>query len=283
MKRTITLLIILILLGAAIFSVGYVPIRIPAGSVAVLHSKTSGWEVSPIQAGDFAWRWELLIPTNATLHTFPDDPRSLEVRTDALLPSAAVYAPMLEGLPSLAQTMRFRVRYRFSPESFARYAPRGLREDSLDRWYRDRDDEIRTTAVVAAGSAILDLVTSQQLILPVSAVSTRILDQLTHRFPDLEFQAVVIDTLEVPDPQLYRLARDTYRAVQNAREEALLDAARELARGQATADHRASVLQQYGRIFSEYPILLEYLEITARTGRDPLNIETLQQLPAAVP
>lgn len=283
MKRTITILVILLILGAALFSIGYVPIRIPAGSVAVLYSRTSGWEDEPIRAGELAWRWELLIPTNGTLHTFSDQPRTLEVRSNALLPSADVYAPLLAGAPSFAQNIRFRIRYRFRPEAFARYAPRGLREETLERWYEDRDDEIRTAALVIAGSAVLESADDAELMLPVSAISRRILDTLQHRFPDLDIQAVVIETLELPDPQLYRLARETYRTVQNAREESLLEATRDMARTQVTTDQRAATLRQYGSIFSEHPILLEYLEITARTGRDPLNIEAQLPDPATVP
>lgn len=281
MKRIITILVILILLGATVFSVGYLPIRLRDGSVALLYSKTSGWDPEPIRAGDFVWRWELLIPTNATIYHFPEDSRTVHVRSTALLPSAEVYARLLDGAPSLSQNLRFSIRYRFTPEAFARYAPRGLREESLGEWYDERDAELSTAALVIAGRAVIDGVDREELIVPALDITDAVLSGLRDRFPDLDVQGVTIETLEIPDPQLYRLARDTYRAVQQARETALLDAARELATVQATADQRAATLQQYGRIFSEYPILLEYLEITARTGRDPLSIDTLPQ--GAVP
>ena len=282
MKRIITVLFILLVIGAAVFAVGYLPIRLQTGQVGVLYSKTSGWHAEPIEPGRFAWRWELLIPTNASIYQFSAEPRTVEVRSSAVLPSADVYARLLEGNPSLSQNVRLRVRYRALPETLVRSAPRGLRGDNLDEWFEDTDDEIRSATLVILGSAITDLVDGADLVVPTADLSARALSALKERFTDLDVQSLVVETLDLPDPALYRLARETYATVQAAREAALIEAARTLARNEATTDQRVATLQQYGRIFSEYPILLEYLEISARTGRDPLSIESLQQIQATV-
>lgn len=282
MKRIITILFILLVIGAAVFAVGYLPLRLQTGQVGVLYSKTSGWDTEPIESGRFSWRWELLIPTNATIYQFPTEPRTLEVRSSAVLPSADVYARLLEGNPSLSQNVRLRIRYRVLPETLARSAPRGLREDNLESWFEDTDDEIRSATLVVLGSAIVDLVDREDLIVPTADLAARVLSTLGERFSDLDIQSLVVETLELPDPALYRLGRNTYATVQAAREAALIEAAQTLARNEAATDRRAATLQQYGRIFSEYPILLEYLEISARTGRDPLSIESLQQIQTTV-
>ncbi len=279
MKRFIASLIVLVLLAAAVFAVGYVPLRLRAGHTGVLYSKTSGWYPEAIEPGRFLWRWELLIPTNTTLHHFPGDSHTVELRSSALLPSAEVYAPMLDGATSLEQNVRLRVRFRFLPEALVRNAPRGLQEGTLDNWYADLEDEIRSSAQVFLGTIITDLAEREDLHLPASDVADRLQERLQDRFRDLEVLSVVVETLDLPDPQLYRLARETYRNVHAAREEALLEAAQALAGTQAATDQQVATLERYGRVFSDYPILLEYLEITARTGRDPLSIESIPTVP----
>lgn len=278
MKRILATLIILIVLGAAIFGVGYLPIRLQSGQVAVLYSKTSGWDPEIIEPGVFAWRWEMLIPTNATLYHFPTETRVVRVRSNAILPSADTYQSMLEGSPSLRQEIDLTIRYRARPGTYSSLAPRGLRGESLDDWYQDSDDEINTSVIVFVGSAINNLLDSEDLLIPSSRIVDYVSRSLEDRFPDFEFAGVIVNSLAVPDPQLYRLGRETYRTVQTAREAALIEAAQSLAVNRATVDQRANTLQQYGRIFSDYPVLLEYLEIAARTGRDPLSLDVLQDL-----
>jgi hypothetical protein len=276
MKRTITILVILVLLGAAVFGVGYLQIRLKDGHTAVLHSKTSGWDQEPIEPGRFSWRWELLIPNNATLHQFPMATRSINARGTSLLPSADLYATMLENSPSFRQNIRLRIRYRVSADALVRLAPTGLSPDSFEEWYEDTDTEIASEALLLTGRAVEEFLDTDVVAIPVSHVADFVRDGLETRFGDLEILAVVVETLEVPDPELYRLARTTFQTVHAAREAALIEAATATAANQAAGDQQVAILQRYGELFTDYPILLDYLEIAARTGRDPLNTGILQ-------
>lgn len=276
MKRLIAILVILVIVGVTAFSFGYLPFRLKEGHVAVVFSKTSGWEQDPVMPGQFAWRWEFLVPNNATVHLLPAEPRSLDVQSSALLPSAETYAQLLEGTPVLKHDIRVRLRYRPSAATLARVVPAGIAEDSLENWYDDMDSEVRTALLGFLADSVLSLVDTEDLLVPASTISDRVREALHHRFPDLDFLSVVVVTLDLPDPQLYRLGRETYRTIQVAREAALVDAVQAIASNQAAADQRTAILRQYGDVFSEYPILLEYLDITARTGRDPLNLDVLQ-------
>lgn len=282
MKRTITILVIFVLLGAAVFGVGYLQIRLKEGHTAVLHSKTSGWDQEPIKPGGFSWRWEMLVPNNATLHQFPTNTRSVDARGSSMLPSADLYAPLLEGNPSFRRNIRLRIRYRAAADALVRLAPAGLSPDSLEQWLDDTDLQVTAAALDLADRAVEQLLDTDAVTIPLSQVSDFVRDGLEDRLGDLEILAVVVETLEVPDPELYRLARATFRTVQAAREAALIEAAAATAVTQAAGDQQVAILQRYGELFTDYPILLEYLEITARTGRDPLNTGILQTAPAGV-
>lgn len=274
MKKILALIIVLVLLGGAAFVVGYLPLRHESGHFSLLYSKTSGWDGSVITPGEFAWRWELLIPTNSQIHHFPDELREVSVRSTALLPSADVYESLLEGNPSLRQSLHVEVAYRLQPEWIMELAPRGITAERLTDQLAFSDNEIHAATVVFAESAIMRQVENDEL--SADALSRRIHDGLSSRFPHLQFTAVAVRELSIPDPLLWRLGRSTFEAIQQAREETLVEAARVSARDQSNRDRLVETLQQYGRVLNEFPVLLDYLEVVAATGRDPLNIESLR-------
>ncbi len=276
MKKFFIILVILILLAGAGFGVGYVPLRLQAGTTAIMFSKTSGWDRTPIIPGEFAWRWELLIPTNATLHRFSTESRTVRVRATRSLPSAELYRQYLEGEPALEQEIAALVRYRVAATAVAELAPMGLTPAGFPDWYEQADDEIRSLVVRITERALLATASRSGAGAALSdEVAQAIADQLQRRMAEYEIQAVVIEELIVPDLELYRLGRETYLEVQAARDEALLQAVAELAVQRAGTDQMMEDLQRYGRILTEYPILLDYLEIAARNGRDVLALDAL--------
>lgn len=282
MKKTIAMLLLLIILAGTGFGFGYVPIRLDPGTRAVLFSKTSGWHDSTFEAGTFAWAWELLIPTNATLYVFQDEPRSLQVVTDSLLPSADLYSRYLEGEPRFEERIDLRISYRVSPEALSELAPAGLRPDGMDDWYSETDKRIEGLTLRMLGEIIEDTAIGSE-VLAVSEVASAVEDRLQERLPHVKLLSAVINELALSDIELYREGRDTYMAVQNARRESLTAAARELAQAQATNDQRFGNLERYGELLTEYPILLDYLEIAATRNADPLDLTDLSAFEDATP
>lgn len=284
MKRFMILLIVLVLLGAAVFGVGYVPIRVPAGTVAVLHSRTSGWDPQPIVGGVFAWRWQLLIPTNTTIHLFPVEPQSVRIRSTTLLPSADLYRSYLEGQPDLSQEVAVRISYRITPDTLAQLAPAGMQPDGLAEWYRATSDELGTTALAVAerairsGASTIDETGVTAVAAIAGTLSEEIGERILSRRPDIELTAVVVEELRLPDLDLYRQGREIYNTVNAAREAALTAAVQNAAVRQANLDQRIDTLERYGEIMTSFPVLLEYLDIAARHGSDPLDLDLIEEL-----
>ncbi len=279
MKKVLFLLVLLLLAAGAALVVGYLPLRHQSGSISILYSKTSGWHSEPITPGTFSWRWELLIPTNSEIHHFPDEGRVITVRSTTVLPSADTYRPLLAGEPSLAQDVRLRIGYRITPEWIAEMAPRGITPEQLSDQLRFVDDEVTAAALVLVESAVLDQAETDEPI-QRDAVTERVGTALQERFGHLMFNAVVVEHLELPDPLLWRLGRQAFEVVQQAREQALAETTGISTIERANQDRLVETLQRYGQVLSEYPVLLEYLEVVANTGRDPLNLENLRGLEA---
>ena len=280
MKKAVVILLILVALGATAFGFGYVPLRLEPGTRAVLFSKTSGWSHRVFEAGQFAWAWELLIPTNATLYVFSDEPRQVRVESRSVLPSADVYAQYIDGQPDFTQRVTLRVRYRLAAEGLRELVPSGLRPDGVDDWYQDTDAAIQTRVLQIVGQEVSNSADSDTP-LTSAALTSVVQERLVDRMPEITVIALSVDAFELPDVELYRQARDTFRAVQTARREALASAARELATAQASNDARIGNLERYGQVLTDYPVLLDYLEIAAQNNSDPLDLTQLQALGAA--
>lgn len=284
MKKLLFILLIMILIGATGFGFGYVPLRLEPGEQALLFSKTSGWEEDVYQAGQFAWAWQLLIPTNASLYVFEDTVRDVRVESDSLLPSAELYAEYADGQADFRQRFSLRISYRAGASALQTAVPQGLRPGDLDQWYGRRDAQLETQAIRIT-TLELERFSERADAPPLTAdqLSETLLTRLAERNPELEFLSLVVDTLELPDLVLYRAARETYLSVQDARREALVAAAQELAASRAESDQRIENLQRYGEVLSNFPVLLDYLEIAAQSGADPLDLTALQDLQAAAP
>jgi hypothetical protein len=274
MKKFVVTLIILLILAGTGFGFGYVPLRLDPGTTAVLFSKTSGWGSEPYEAGTFAWAWQLLIPTNATLYVFDESSRDVRVETSTLLPSAELYAAYLADEPQMTQRFRGTVRYRIGASAIARLAPEGLRPDGVDRWYEDMDTRVTSLTIRLVAQAIEDADAN----LTAEELTATITSGIEEAIPEISLNSVVVRELTLPDVELYRLGRESYTAVQEARMAALVAAEQELAVVQATTDQQFLTFERYGQILTEYPVLLEYLEIAAQNDADPLDLTSLEEL-----
>lgn len=276
MKKTVISLIIIVILGAVVFGFGYVPIRLEPGERVLLFSRTGGWDEEALYPGEFSWRWELLIPKNVTFYRFPAETRRLAIASDATLPSADLYREYLEGKPSLNEKIRLRLRYRISDTGIAQLAPMGLDAEGISAWYDDFDDGLRATALDAAADAIRSY-TDQGASRSIADIATAMItERITDRFPEIDLEAVIVEELALPDIALYEMGRETYRAVQERRRAVILSVTTESAGSRTLQNERLDTLARYGEILDQHPILLDYLEIAARHGSDPLSIRELQ-------
>jgi hypothetical protein len=276
MKKTIVILVIVAILGGVIFGFGYVPLRIQPGEELLMYSRTSGWDDTILRPGEFAWRWQLLIPRNVTFFSVSAQPRRLTVESTSSLPSADLYREYLEGTPILAERVVLRLRYRISEEGIRIIAPAGLDDTGLEEWYRDYDDQLAAVTLDTVRQTMKDVLFDERTLFPSEALVSAVESDIAARFPDIRLEAVILEEISVPDMVLYQLGRETYTAVQNRRKETLEDFAIQSTGTRALQNERLETLARYGEILDRHPILLDYLEIAAKHGADPLDLERLE-------
>ena len=121
MKALVVVSVVLVLLAVAVFFVGWVQILIPAGTYAVIHTKTGGYEQEVVTSGEFMWRVERLLPTNMKLYRFKPEVMEVDVPVvSGVLPSGELYASFMENSPDFSYEIDLKVFISVIPESLPR-------------------------------------------------------------------------------------------------------------------------------------------------------------------
>lgn len=262
-KKSIASLIIIVLCAAAVFVIGWLPFRIPAGKYAVMQSKTGGVYPCVIQSGEFNWRWEALLPTNAVIHVFESVPVKTVKTISGTLPSADLYANLLEGKPDFSYRFSISVDARIAPEALPAYFEKNgsLSQDELNAYITGETENI---ARDAARFVLDKAVENPAFVLEAAVSDTELLRGIDaeNRYPGIRIVSVHIDELYIPDTGLYNAAQSAYTVYQNALKEKLEKTAFSQS-AQAAADYlELERLSRLGRILSEYPLLIEFLSVS---------------------
>ncbi|MFP4066359.1 MAG: hypothetical protein ACLFS5_02550 [Spirochaetaceae bacterium] len=282
MRKFLVGLFILLIAAGAVFYIGWVQIRIPAGSYGVVFTKTGDWDETVIRPGEFHWRWERLLPTNFTLHVFPATAHRVDLRSSGTLPSAEVYAEYLEDSPDFGYQIDLTVAYRIRASELPRLArEQGLRPADLEEWYDDYDDRITDQARGLVREVYTEAQEESPGRIHLASLEKELTDAFAEEFSDLEFLQVVPTRVSVPDFDLYEAGRSLYFETVEARRAAIAEDALEAEERRITEESRLGTLKRYGELLSEFPVLLDYFSMSAEQGVDPLALRSLwnQELP----
>ncbi len=276
-RTTITILLLLSLAGT-VFYFGWVQILLPEDSYAVAFTKTAGWDEEAMEAGQFNWRWERVIPTNMKLHIFHLRPRSAVVGHSADLPSGQIYSEFLDNGAEFRYELELRIRYTIDPTDLPQLVSEGgLRQDSLDDFYETLESSLHEQIVERIPSLVNTAIHDQAADRSVLAeTQERLRHELESFRPDIRILSLDITKLSVPDLELYHDARRNFAAVQSIVTEARGEAQAVAVRREILERSRLEILKQYGSVLADYPELLDYFRLQGESGIDILNLGSLQ-------
>lgn len=282
MKKALTSLIILILFGAAIFYFGWVQFNVPVGNYGILLSKTSGVYPDLIEAGNFLWRWERLLPTNTELRVFSLDSINQTDTFESTLPSAQLYSTKLEGNPDFSYTITVESTAKVKKDRLiALVQQHNIRnQETLERLVEDQLHQFN----VAIASYLLEQTQTDTTGLKVQTISTKELVEATkieEDFPWMEIVSTDIRDVKIPDAGLYLAAKNAYR-------NSIIEGT---GGKEITEDDNFSALVNLGEILTKYPALSEYmisgdvatiLELLTGVGSPTVSAAS-QEATAAIP
>ena len=260
MKKFVVFFILLLGLGGAGFYFGWVQLDIPPQSRGVIFTKSGGWDAAAAEPGVFSWRWEKLIPGNFTLYLYPDKTHTSEIELRGSLPSAEVYALVLDGNPSFGYSLRFSVSYRVHSDYFPVLAKEhGVLPETFEEWLA-----ALRTGIAAKGSAAVAAWFEENSAAPAETekqLARTITAFLAADYPFLEITGFAPTELRFPDTALYAKARELYLARAESRKDALRESAREMTLRALREETRWENLKKYGELLTQYPVLLDFLKI----------------------
>lgn len=276
MRKFVVILILLIVVAGTAFYFGWVQFRLPPGTVGVVFTKTSGWDSDVLEAGEFSWRWEALLPTNLTLYVVDAEPVTVDVSSRGNLPSGALYGGFLEGAPTFDYEVRFDVSYRVDLERLPGLLEEGVIEgNDVSAWYESMNDRIETQALELVADA-MEATSESSPGERVSGFSQSMQQRLSSAISEAEIVSVSPRRITLPDVGLYREAREIYFSAMDARRAAIEEAMASASTGEVFEEARLGALRRYGEVLAEYPVLLDYFRLGADEGVDPLNLRDLR-------
>ena len=262
MKKLVILLLILVVLGATAFYFGWIQIRLPENTYAVIFTKTGGWDEAVVNPGEFVWRWERLIPTNLKMHTFPLKPYTANVTASGSLPSGDIYAGILDPAPDFGFAVTLSVSFGIKPESLPHLVSTTvLSEDTFDAWH----DEVKTAISAKATAFIRDRSTdvnaASSLTSMGDAIITDLIWYLESSFADVDFKAIVVQNIEIPDIELYQTAKQLFLDFSRSRKESFENVLSQITWTESRVDQHFDVLERYGDLITRFPALLDLLTL----------------------
>jgi hypothetical protein len=261
MKKFFVTCIFLFILAGTGFFFGWAQMGIPPDAYGVIRSKSHGIYPYPIKPGEFRWIWYKLIPTNVKTVIFSLNPVNHEFSARNILPSGTTYSA-LAGFGNdfsweIGASLSFSLRPDALPglvtvnnigtqEEMARYENEiawQIENFILRRFdvYKDHAEEIE--ALLTNGE------------------SRKFEQDIEEQFPQIENFTLTVNSVKLPNFQLYRQAKEAYDDYLARQKEYILHDLDEKAKNRAGSFSRMEELEQLGALLTRFPVLLEYLAI----------------------
>ncbi len=264
MKKFIIFLLVLIIIGGVLFSIGWLQFRIERNEIGVVHTKTVGYLDRPVLPGEFFWTPWNLIPTNMELIRVPSHPVTVRISHKGTLPSGDLYSYYIQGHPDFSYSIDLSVVFSIHPDRAVFLVKHeNLSSDTYPQWIEHKRKSLEQQAVRLVLAKITDIAqesaASGMSLADVS--SSTIKDDLERSFRELIIHDITIDSISLPDLELYIRARQSYYSALEKQQAQLEEVLEERSADRAELELYIQKLEKYGRLFTQYPALLEYLEL----------------------
>lgn len=261
MKKFLIFLLVLIIIGGVLFSIGWMQFRIERNEIGVVHTKTAGFLDQPVLPGKFFWTPWNLIPTNVELIRVPSQPVTVRMSHSGMLPSGELYGYYIQGHPDFSYSIDLSVVFSINPDHVVRLVEReNLSAETYSQWIDHKRRSLEQQAIRLVLAKITDITKDVTPSL-ADVSSTTIKDDLERSFQELIIHDITIDSVFLPDLELYVRARQNYYSALETQQAQLEEALAEMSADRAELELYIQKLEKYGRLFTQYPALLEYLEL----------------------
>ena len=204
MKKFLACVFILAVFSGVVFYFGWTQFRVKPDTIGIVVSKTNGIDDKPVQNGEFAWHWQFLLPTNATLKTFHIKPVNAVKTISGVLPSGAAYAAIYGAQGLFDYSFTFEILLTLSPEAVVELMQQNKITDDSD-----------LTAYLEGAAATLAQKAANYILTRAEANSSFRVEslrrdeilrgiQIYKDFPEIDVSVFAIKTSKLPDYNMYK-------------------------------------------------------------------------------
>ena len=204
MKKFLACVFILAVFTGVVFYIGWTQFRVKPDTIGIVISKTNGVDDKPVQNGEFAWHWQFLLPTNATLKTFHIKPVNVQKTVSGTLPSGKAYAAVYGADGLFDYSFTFDISLTVSPEAVV----------ELMKLNKITDDSDLSVYLEGAAGTLAQHAVSYILSRAEGNSSFRIESlrreellrgiQIYKDFPEIDVSVFSIQSSKLPDYNMYR-------------------------------------------------------------------------------
>ena len=204
MKKFLACVLILAVFAGFVFYTGWTQFRVKPDTVGIVVSKTSGVDEKPVLNGQFAWHWQFLLPSNATLKTFQIKPVSVQKTINGTLPSSEAYASIYGAQGLFDYSFTFDILLTVSPEAVVKLMQLNKVTDDTD--LTAYLEGAASTLAQKAANYILTRAEGNPSFRTESLKREEILRgiQIYKDFPEIDVSVFAITSSKLPDYNMYK-------------------------------------------------------------------------------
>ena len=259
----------------ALFFFGWTQFSVPAGKYGIMLSKSGGYYPRAIIPGNFTWRWERLVPTNAQILVFDLTPRQVNYTADGSLPLADRYDKVLNTKDDFSWAFGIEALVTLKPDRLVSIVEKNTiqTQDALESY---SDSHIRAALQTIMYRYVSELIDNpyeyQQVKTDYRVLSEKIKDELTKAASqDFSVEAVTLTKLTIPDIHTYKIAEQAYNIYEQQREMLLAETAAKEAQYSASEQFQIERLTKWGDFLAKYPHIIELIAVAQQDSKTALN------------
>jgi len=263
MKKFLFVLFLLLVLGGAVFFLGWAQLTVPPGSYGVMRSKTHGLETEVIRDGEFRWIWYKVIPTNAKVSVYTINPVKRSINASGVLASGDVYAALAGVNADFSWEISGNISFSLKPEKLPEFTEKENISDNegLRKAEENLAAKVETLALQRLKNYVGNANDEEINALAFAASNPQMNSEIQSLIPEIENLNCTINFVRIPDYALYQSLFSLYKEYL-ARQNAVLSlGVTNEAERRINLRTRMEELAQYGELLTKYPILIQYLNI----------------------
>ena len=274
-RKLIIVTLIVLACAAAVFFFGWTQFSVPAGKYGVMLSKSGGYYPQAIMPGNFTWRWERIVPTNAQILVFDLTPRQVNYTADGLLPSADLYSKVLNTKDDFSWSFGMDTLVTLKPGQLVSIVEKNTiqTQEALESYIDSHIQAMLQTIMYRYVSELIDNPYEyQQIKTDYHILSEKIKGELAKTAgQDFSVEAVTLTKLTIPDIHTYKIAEQAYNTYEQQREMLLAETAAKEAQYSASEQFQIDRLTKWGDFLAKYPHIIELIAVAQQDSKAALN------------